>query len=84
MWGHFLPLPCSNIHDVYITSGARKAYACQAAMVGLYSGTAASAVCRMQHSRSFSPDVEVGPGDAGGASPLCEPSSAVAPPVNAT
>ena len=30
---------------------------------------------------SFVPAVEAGPGEAGGASPLCEPSKAVAPPA---
>ena len=77
MWSHLLPLASPDIHDVDITGSASKPYA----YIALLQSLTKVHSRKRQMCLCDSPAVEAGPGEAGGVSPLDEPSSAVAPPV---
>ena len=82
VWGHFLPFASSDIHDVHIACSAGKADTCQGSSTLICMHTRQKGYTQQTQCRcNSSPAVEAGPGEAGGASPRCEPSSAVAPPA---
>ena len=83
MWSHLLPLAGPDIHDVHIAGSASKPYACvvMCSMIVPGAQSQPTSVFEPQGSPACSPAVEAGPGEAGGVSPLDEPSSAVAPPA---